>query len=188
MKSPQSLNCRLRGVYGRAAFFGSSQAWQTGCRQVCRHGRPAPPPGRCRKTCGMTRIPRLANRASNGQEIAPQTSTSTPSSASRPARSCGPLLLSLSVSQRSGSSESRSTRRICSATSNTGETRPCQSGTAIFIGTPLRRFLEPNSRTCLVRIRQAAVPQKPSDSGDLFSVFHGLAPLIPLARRQSDEG
>ncbi len=85
------------------------------------------------QTSAITRIPLAVTRTSNGHEIAPQTSTLTSSSMSLRARSCSAWLPRLSVRWLPSSSLARSTSKTCSATSNTGETRPCQSGTATFM-------------------------------------------------------
>ena len=138
-------------------------------------------------TSGMTRIPLAARRASSGHEIAPHTSTLTPSSASLCARSCGAVVPRLSVRRLPSSSRSRSTSRTCSATSNTGETRPCQSGTATFMGALRNRFLPSGCSHRSVHAQRVAFPGNPSTSRGLLSVTRGLARSTPHARRQPGE-
>ena len=81
----------------------------------------------------MTLMPRASSILSKGAEIPPHRSTLTPRRASPSTLSGGSVCSKLSTDRRNSRPPSKSTTSNCRATSNTGETRPFQSGTAILI-------------------------------------------------------
>ncbi len=122
-------------------------------------------------------MPLATRSASSGHEIAPQTRTSTPNSVSRRARSCGAVLTRLSVRQLPSSWSSGSTSTIRPATSNTGETRPCQSDTATFMAAPWNR----SSPSCFPPLPYAG--ERPGVRARRHLARHPSDSLAQLPRR-----
>lgn len=90
--------------------------------------------------CEITRTPAAERAISNGQEIAPQISTSAGSRATSWARLPGSLAVKATTRRPISPALSTSTSKRFAATSKTGDTRPCHWGIAILINTTLDKW------------------------------------------------
>ena len=121
----------LHDVFVSAAR--NSRAWRNAPRPIVRQRTPPALLRRCRRLRAMTRIPRSVNPVSSDCEMPAQISVSTPSSASRLARSSAVVSPRTCSCRATSRPSANSTNSSCPATSKTGEMRPCQIGMAIFM-------------------------------------------------------